>query len=198
VPSDSLLKIEPQASADAQVSLSSRTALSLNLHSVYHAQCFDQNGNLIWEASAPNIVVNEGANNLLQTFFTGSNYTAALYCGLISNTGFGSLQNSDTAAQITTSTPSGGTNQWEEDNQYGATRPTLSMGTASARSINNSSSKATFNFTGSDTIYGAFVVSASTVGGTSGFIYGEARFSDNTNRPVISGYTLTLSVTATA
>ena len=49
---------------------------------VFHFQCFDKDGNLKWEESTHNLVVNTGLQIMNTQFFTGSSYTAAWYLGL--------------------------------------------------------------------------------------------------------------------
>lgn len=150
-----------------------------------------------WVEEVKNLTVTEGLNNLLTNQFKGSAYTAAWYVGLIDNTGFSALNATDTAAKITTTTPSGGTNSWQENIGYsGGVRPTLTLGTASGGSIDNTASKAVFTASGTETIYGGFVVSSGTQGGTTGTIYGEAAFS--ATKSLTSGDTLTVTVTLTA
>ena len=75
-------------------------------------------------------------------------------------------------------------------------RQTLTLGTASSGSIDNSASKAAFSINGTATVAGAFITDSSTKSGTSGTLYGVVDFSSS--RSVISGDTLTVTVTLTA
>ena len=63
-------------------------------------------------------------------------------------------------------------------------------------SVDNAAAKASFDINGSTTIFGAFVTTNSTKGGTSGTLYGAADFA--ASRAVISGDTLNVTVTLTA
>ena len=48
---------------------------------VFHVQCLDKDGNLKWEDSMHNLVVNEGLQNMNTQYFKGSTYTAAFLLG---------------------------------------------------------------------------------------------------------------------
>jgi uncharacterized membrane protein len=77
---------------------------------------------------------------------------------------------------------------------YGSTRPTLSFNSPSGGSISTSSA-ASFTFTGSGTVEGAFVVfgsgASSSTGNTSGTLLSAGAF--GTAQPVISGNVLSVS-----
>lgn len=144
-----------------------------------------------WVEEVPNLTVTQGLNDLLTKYFKGSTYTATWFVGLIDNSGFSSLAAGDTAAQI------GGSNAWSEATAYSeSVRQTLTLGSASAGSIDNSASKAVFSINGTVTVKGAFVVSTSTKAGTTGVLYGEATFASA--RSMFSGDSLTVGVTLTA
>jgi hypothetical protein len=126
-----------------------------------------------------------GHNDSLTQYFKGSAYTAAWYVGLTSGTP--TLVAADTMASHS---------GWTEIANYGATRPTLTLGTAAAGSIDNTASKAVFTFTSGGTIGGAFVVNNSTVSGTTGVLFATGTLS--ANRTVATTDTLTLTVTLTS
>jgi len=158
---------------------------AVKMASIYHFECFDKDGNLKWEETVENTVVNVGLNDLLTNYFKGSSYTAAFYVGLKDT---GSVSASDTMSSH------GG---WTEDTTYSnSNRPTLTLGSVSGQSVDNSGSKAVFNINGSTTIYGAFVSTSNTKGGTTGVLYGAADF--GASRAVLSGDTLNVTVTLTA
>ena len=50
---------------------------------VFHFKCFDAQGNLKWEESTHNLVVNVGLADMNDKYFSGSTYTAAWYLGLV-------------------------------------------------------------------------------------------------------------------
>ena len=160
----------------------------LAMRSLYRFECFDKDGNLKWVEEVPNIVVTAGLNDLLDKYFKGSTYTAAHYVGLVDNAGWTAYAAGDTM---------GSHAGWSESTAYSnANRPTLTLGTVSAGSVDNSASKAVFNINGTATIRGAFVTTNNTKGGTTGTLYGEADFASA--RAVINGDTLNVTVTLTA
>ncbi len=143
-----------------------------------------------WVDYVPNLVTTEGKNDTLSKYFKGSSYTAAWYVGLVNNAGFTAFAAADTAAQI------GGTNQWAETGGYTeSVRQTLTLGSPSAGSVDNTASKAVFSINTTVTVHGAFVASNSTKSSTSGVLYGEAALS--ADRSLLSGDTLTITVTLT-
>ncbi|MCC8946006.1 hypothetical protein H8A97_13075 [Bradyrhizobium sp. Arg62] len=157
----------------------------IRMKSTYRFECFDADGNLKWEETVDNLVVNVGLNDLLSNYFKGSSYTAAFYVGL--------KDAGTVAAGDTMSSHSG----WTEDTSYSnSTRPALTLGSVSGQSVDNSASKAVFTINGTATIAGAFVTTSSTKGGTTGVLYGAADF--GAARSVLSGDTLNLTVTLTA
>lgn len=171
---------------------------SITLHNTYTFECRDAFGNLKWVEQVNNLVTTQGLNDLLTKYFKGSGYTAAWYVGLIDNSGFGSIQAGDTAAKITGSAPSAPTtNDWKETSSYDeSVRQTLTLGTATAGSIDNTASKAVFTMNATLTVNGGLVASSSTKGGTGGVLYGAASF--GSTRAVVDDDTITVTVTLTA
>lgn len=157
-----------------------------HLSSVYTFECRDANDNLKWQEERHNLVTTVGLNDSLTKHFKASAYTAAWFVGL--TTGTPTFATADTAASHA---------GWVEFVAYSETvRQTLTLGTAAAGSIDNSASKAIFTFNASGTVGGAFVITDSTKAGTTGILYGEAVLSSN--RSVVTGDTLTVTVTLTA
>src|SRR5512139_358224 len=127
-------------------------ALSEKRSTLYHVECFDKFGNLKWEETVPNLVVDEGLNDSLDKHFKGSTYTAAWYVGITTGT-------PSFAAGNTMASHAG----WTESTVYSnANRPTLTLGTVSGKSVDNSASKAVFNINAGGTVGGAFVVTNNT------------------------------------
>lgn len=171
--------------------------MRLRLSSVYTFRCYNPDGSLVWVKKEHNLVTTEGLNDLLTKYFKGSAYTATWYVGLVDNASFTAFAAGDTAAKITTGTPSGATNSWKENTDYvGSVRPTLTLGTAAAGVINNTASVAAFEVVSGSTLKGAFLASSSTKGGTSGVLYGEAAFS--IAQTLTAGQFLTVGVDLTA
>lgn len=157
---------------------------------IFKFECRGADGKLKWVDGFENLTTTEGRNEALTQFLKGSSYTAAFYVGLVDNASFTALAVGDTAAEIN------GTNQWIELTAYsGATRPALTLGSASSGSIDNSGSPAVYAINATKTINGGFVVTTNTKAGTTGKIYGEGSFSSP--RALVSGDTLTVTVTLT-
>jgi hypothetical protein len=152
----------------------------------------------LWEKTITNLVPTAGLNDSLTKYFKGSAYTATWFVGLIDNANFSALAATDTAAKITTSAPSGGTNAWRESVAYTETvRQTLTLGTAAAGIMSNSASLATFTINAPTVLKGGFLVSTSTKGGTTGVLFGEAGFALGV-QTLVSGNILTIQVDITA
>jgi len=142
---------------------------------------------LRWADGFGNLVVTGGKNDLLTNYFKGSSYTAAFYVGLVDNASFSAIAAGDTMASHS---------GWIESTAYSnANRPTLTLGTASAGSIDNSAAKASFSINATATINGAFCTTNNTKGGTSGTLYSAGSF--GSTRSVINGDTLNVQVTLT-
>lgn len=176
--------------ASASVQARNRVEAGVKMHNVYRIRGW-RKGELLWTEEIPNLTVTEGLNDILTQYFKGSVYTATWFVGLINNASFSALAAGDTAAQIN------GSNGWIEATAYSqSVRQTLTLGSASAGSIDNSASAASFSINATITLNGAFVVSNSTKAGTSGKLYGEASFA--ATRSLINGDTVTVTVTLTA
>ncbi len=158
---------------------------SVAVHNVYRVECFGADGNLKWVEEIPNLTVNVGLNDLLTQYFKGSAYTATWYVGI---KGTGTALAADTMASHSS---------WSELSGYSqANRPTLTLGSVSGQSVDNSASKAVFSITSTQTIAGAFVANNNTISGTSGTLYGVADFS--VARGAASGDTLNITITLSA
>ena len=168
---------------------------------VYTLQCFDKDGKLKWEESSHNLVVNVGLQDMNTKYFAGSSYTAAWYLGLITGPGSGTT----IAAADTMASHAG----WTENTGYSnATRPAATFGTATtanpsvmSNSVASGGTLASFSINATSTIAGAFLVSNSTKGGTTGILFSASDFTSPGDRAVVSGDTLnvtyTFSLTAT-
>ena len=163
---------------------------SASAKGVYKIQCHDKDGNLKWEDEAPNLVVNEGLQDMNAKYFTGTTYTAAWYIGL-----YGAGASNTPAAGDTMSSHAG----WTEVVAYSqATRPACTFGTpttANPSVATNSASPATFSINATTTVGGAFLTSNSTKSGTTGTLYSAADFSAPGDRAVTNGDTLSVTYT---
>lgn len=158
------------------------------LEDVFIVEAYDKFGNFKWRDTIENLVVDEGLNDSLDKYFKGSSYTAAHYIGLTAGT-------PSFAAADTMGSHSG----WTEVTAYDeSARPTATWGTVASGSVDNSANKATFSINAnSTTIGGCFLCTDSTVGGTTGTLYGGGAFT-NGDKTLDSGDTLNVQVTASA
>jgi hypothetical protein len=156
---------------------------------VYKVECHDGQGNLKWEESTHNLVVNQGLQDMNTQYFKGSAYTAAWYLGLI--TGPGSA--TTIAAGDTLATHAG----WTEFTNYSGSRKAVTFGTATTADpsvIDNSGAPSSFTISGAGgVVAGAFLCNAAT--GTSGVLFSASDFQSPGDRTVVSGDTLTVTYT---
>jgi len=156
----------------------------------FSAVCRDAEGNVKWTAEKHNLVVNVGLKDMNEKYFTGSGYTATWHLGL-----YGAGATNTPAAGDTAASHVG----WTEVTPYSnATRPTVSFGTATTADpsvISNASSPAVFNINATDTVGGAFLISDSTKGGTTGVLFSAADFDAPGDRNVSNGDTITVTYT---
>jgi hypothetical protein len=155
---------------------------------VFHVECFDKDGNLKWETSEHNLVVNEGLQDMNTKYFKGSAYTAGFFLGLITGPGSGTtFAAADTLAS----------KAWTEFTNYSGSRKAVTFGTATTADpsvITNSASPASYTISGAGgTVAGAFLCTVSS--GTSGILFSESDFQAPGDRAVISGDTLNVTYT---
>ena len=153
---------------------------------VFTVTCYDKDGNLKWEESNHNLVVNEGLADMNDKYFSGSTYTAAWYLGLVTGPGAGNTY----AAADTLASHSG----WTENTDYSGNRKSVTFGSATSADpsvINNSGSPSQFAMTGTATIAGAFLASVDT--GSSGILFSVANFQSPGDRAVVNGDTLSVT-----
>lgn len=178
--------------ADTTASAGARAGAGIvgkvGVKSLYHIECHGPDGRLKWADDIHNLVVTAGLNDLLDKTFKGSSYTAAWYVGLADGT-------PTFAAGDTMSSHAG----WVEITAYDeAVRQTLTLGSVSSGSVDNTASKAVFTIaTNSTTIGGAFVTTNNTKGGSTGTLYGGGAFSAG-DKTIDDNDTLTVTITLTA
>jgi hypothetical protein len=153
---------------------------------VFHAQCFDQDGNLKWEEKSHNLVVNEGLKDMNDKYFSGAAYTATWFIGLVTGPGSGTTF----AAADTLASHAG----WTEYTDYSGNRGAITFGAATLAdpSVITNSVAVQFNITGAGgTVAGAFLASVDT--GTSGILFSESDFQAPGDRAVVSGDVLNVT-----
>lgn len=124
-------------------------------------------GKLLDKFAFKNLVVNQGLNDNLNTYFNAGAQITAWYMGIFQ--GNYTPVATDTAASIAG-------NSTECSSYSSSTRPQWTQAAPSAQSITNAANRATYTFTGSATVYGAFLISNNVIGGTSGILFAAAQF----------------------
>ena len=155
---------------------------------VFTIVCRDKDGNLKWEDSSPNLVVNVGLQDMNAKYFVGSAYTAAWYLGLVTGPSSGTTF----AAADTLASHAG----WTESTSYSGTRKVCTFGTATTADpsvITNSLNTASFTMNATTTIAGAFLCSVAS--GTSGVLFSASDFQSPGDRAVINGDVLLVTYT---
>lgn len=155
---------------------------------VFTVTCRDKDGNLKWEEVSPNLVVNEGLQDMNAKYFVGSAYTAAWYLGLITGPSSGTTF----AAGDTLVSHAG----WTEDANYAGNRKACTFGTATTADpsvITNALNTASFTMNATTTIAGAFLCSVAS--GTSGILFSASDFQSPGDRAVVNGDVLVVTYT---
>ena len=155
---------------------------------MFTVQCFGADGELKWESSKHNRVVNVGLKDMNEKYFTGSGYTATWFIGL-----YGAAASNNPAAGDTAASHAG----WTEVTAYSqAARPSAVFGTSTTADpsvISNTASPAVYSINGTTTVGGAFLISNSTKGGTTGILFSAADFQSPGDRSVASGDTINVT-----
>lgn len=151
-------------------------------------ECYDSQGNLKWRDENHNLVVNQGLQYMCGTALTSVAQITTWYIGL-----YGAGASNTPAAGDTMASHVG----WTEVTPYSnATRPTCTFATATTANpsvATNSASPAAFTINATSTVGGAFLVSNSTKGGTTGTLFSAADFQSPGDRAVVSGDTLNVT-----
>lgn len=160
----------------------------LTVGGIFHGQ-LRRAGRVIDEWEDRNLVTNEGLNHILNVEFNGATQITSWFLGLFE--GNYTPTSGLTAATVASTAT-------ETTAYASATRPAYSPASSTAQSVTNSASRASFVFTGAKTIYGAFLVSASTKSGTSGTLFAAARFGTSKAVDVNDELLLTYSFSASS
>jgi hypothetical protein len=154
----------------------------------YKLECFDKDGNLKWSVEEDNLVVNVGLQYMAGVALTSTAQITTWFLGLITGPGV-----------TTSATDTIASKGWTEFTGYSnSTRvaPTLTAATnANPSVVTNSGTPANFNINATGTVGGAFLVSNSTKGGTTGTLFSEKAFSSPGDRSVVSGDILAVTYT---
>ena len=159
-------------------------AMVAKLRTQYRVECVGADGKVKWVEYFENLVVDVGLDDVLDKYFKGSGYTATHYVGL-----------KDTGSVIAGDTM-GSHAGWGTITPYSdANDPTFTPGSVSSQSVDNSASKASFACNATDEVFGAFLKTDNTKGGTAGILYGGGDFASSRN--VVNGDTLNVTITCT-
>lgn len=150
-------------------------------------------GKLLSRTVDKNIITNEGLNAMLDIMLHGSTQITTWYVGIVES-------NTAAAAGMTYATPT-----FTESTAYTeAGRQAFVEAAASAQSITNSASKASFTINAAKTIYGAFLAGGGTGAPTKGDTAGGGTLFDYalfaSSKPVVAldilNVTVTISLTS--
>ena len=155
---------------------------------VYKIQCIGSDGQVKWEQNTPNLVVNQGLQDMNTTYFNSGTQVTTWYVGLITGPGSGTtITAADTLAS----------KAWTEFTDYAGNRKAAVFATATTADpsvITNTASPAQFSISGAGgTVAGAFLASVAT--GTSGVLFSASDFQSPGDRVVVSGDTLNVTYT---
>jgi len=144
-------------------------------------------GEIVDEFECPNLVVNEGLNDLLDVYIGGATSPGQWYLGLFQG-------NYTPVATVTASTIAANAVECVDYDE--ANRQQFDPAAAASQSVTNAASRATFTFNASRTVYGAFLASSSTKNGTDGVLFSAARF--GTSKAVVDDDQLLLTYSFSA
>lgn len=161
---------------------------NITLQGRYLAQII-RNGEVIDEFEVTNMVVDQGLNYALNSAFGQTSALTNWYVGLFEGN-YTPTSGVDASTIATLSSEcTGYTN---------ATRPAWTLpGATTTKQLTNGAARASFTFTASKTLYGAFMVSSNIKGGTAGVLFSATRFatpkSVDADDELLITYTLTAS-----
>jgi len=172
------------------LSCNTKAAEDAQATGVFHMVCRDKDGNLKWEATSKNLVVNAGLQYMAGSALTSVTQITSWYIGL-----YGAGASNTPAAGDTMSSHAG----WTEVVPYSnATRVAATFATATTANpsvVTNSASPASFTINATSTVGGAFLTSGSAKSGTTGTLFSAADFGSPGDRSVVSGDSLAVTYT---
>ena len=176
------------ASMSAAIAIAAGAAEQAHAHGRYVVECRDADGNVKWNDTIENIVVNQGKNFALDTLLAGSAYTAAVVMGL---KGTGTAVVGDTQASHAGWLEVGLANA----PAYSGSRKTPAF-SAAASGSKQTSTAVSFGFTSGGTVAGCFInlAGAATIDGTTGNLYSAGDFTGG-SKTVANGDTLQVTWT---
>lgn len=128
--------------------------------------CRNPDGSVAWTARAKNGITNVGLNHALDRVFNNAAAVTPWYIGLIAS-----------GATLAAADTMGSHAGWTENESYDeAARVEYVEAAASSQSTTNAASVAVFTINATTTIYGAFLTSSNTKGGTTGTLWATGAF----------------------
>lgn len=194
-------KVDAQDLIGATALLGAGLSEQLSVTGRYDVKCLDAEGNLKWEDSIENLVVNVGKANLLSVYLGAGTQTTTWYMGLVSK--IGSFVPVYSSTDTLASHGDGVTTGWAESTDYsGSNRLTVTFGAASASGGGAGSagtgsivsSAVSFTINATTTIAGALLCQTQTRATTTGTLYSAGSFA--TARDVIANDVLLVTYTA--
>jgi hypothetical protein len=120
-----------------------------------------------WYDTIKNGVTYQGLNDIISVYLAAGTQKLAWFLGLIDNSGFSGLNPNDTLTSHS---------GWTESTAYNeSNRPTWTPGPVAGQAVTNPT-PATFTMSTSSSIYGMFLASNNTKGGTSGVLWATGGF----------------------
>jgi len=187
------MDFQPALTAHGGLQMKEQKDMNLGLANYWEVVCHDSSGVEKWREKAKNLVTTAGANHILDGTFKSGTQITAWYVGLTDDVA--------TPAIADTMSSHSGWTELVHTTAYDETvRQTLTLGSISGTTTStcsNTASKATFTMGATNDVAGAFIVSNNaSASATAGTLYGVVNF--GSARGVISGDTLTVTVTLTA
>lgn len=134
-----------------------------------------RNGEVIAEEAYPNLVVNEGLDYILDAALSGGSQTTTFYIGIYKNNYTPIASN-----VMATFAGSGVANEISAEIDE-SVRQTWTDAGVSSRSVTNSASPAVFTANATVAVYGAFLSTNNTLGGTTGKLVAATKFASVRN-----------------
>lgn len=145
----------------------------------FYCRGLDRNGKVLWEETATNLVTDVALTAALSTLLGGGSQITTWYMGLINNSPTPSIVAGDTISSHA---------GWAEATAYTGNRKTVAFSAAAAKVIATSAA-CSFSINGTVALYGAFIVSNNTVGGTTGQLFSAAQFDSANVQNMVNGQT---------
>lgn len=140
---------------------------SIGTRGEFTIECFSPDGELKWAERVKNGTCSAALDSILNVYFRSVTQITAWYCGLIDNAAYTALAAADTMASHA---------GWAESVAYSeSVRQTWSPAAASSQTITNGTAMS-FTMTGTGTLRGAFITSASDKSGATGTLFATAAF----------------------